>query len=390
VGSNNSGFSSRAIHTGETPNLSEGGSGDVVIPIHLSTTFARKKINEPTAGYEYSRSGNPTRDALEKKLASLENATYGFAFSSGLAAQSTVLLSLLKPGDEVIAGDDLYGGSKRVFNKFLNNFLIKTLFFEIEKPETILELINNNTKVIWIESLSNPLLKVADIKKIAAIAQKNNLLLIVDNTFLTPYFHNPLNFGADIVIHSATKYLGGHSDVISGVAMLNDSYLADKIKFHQNALGTITSPFDSYLLLRGIKTLSARLRIHQENALRIAQFLEGHSKIKKVIYPGLESHSENNLLKSIATGFGGMITFELTGNKEQAVSFVENLHFFHLAESLGGVESLIELPSVMTHASIDKDTREKIGITDTLIRASVGIEDIEDLIDDLREGLEKI
>jgi cystathionine gamma-lyase len=381
------GFSTRAIHVGEEPDLREGATGDVVVPIHLSTTFARKKVEEPTAGYEYIRSSNPTRDALEEKLASLENANYGLAFTSGLAAASNILLSLVKPGDHIVAFDDLYGGTKRLINQVFGNFKFEVSYVDASDSRNVEKAIQDNTKIVWLESPTNPLLKLSDIKAISNITRKRGVRLVVDNTFLSPYFQKPLDLGADIVVHSSTKYIGGHSDVLGGAVMLNDKELYDKIKYNQNAVGAVLSPFDSYLTLRGIKTLAVRLERHNENALKIARFLEGHHSVKKVIYPGLESHPQYKLASTQASGYGGIISFEIEGTIEDAKTALEKLHLFALAESLGGVESLVELPALMTHASVAKADREKIGISDTLIRLSVGIEDVEDLITDLKQAL---
>jgi len=386
----NYGFSTNSIHRGEEPDFSEGSSGEVTVPIHLSSTFARREVDKPTGGYEYSRTLNPTRKALEEKLASLENAKYGLAFSSGLAAQSTLLLSLLKSGDHVVAFDDLYGGAKRLFNNVFSRFDIKTSYVNLVKTDSLISNIKNNTKLIWLESPTNPLLKLCDIAAVSKIAHENNILVVVDNTFLSPYFQNPLELGADIVIHSSTKYLAGHSDVVSGSIMLSDETLYEKIKYNQNAIGAIASPFDSYLVLRGIKTLSVRMEKHQENAIHIANYLEKHPKVKRVSYPGLNSHPQHLLAKHQAKGYGGMITFELNGDIQTARQFLENLKLISVAESLGGVESLIEQPAVMTHSSLTQSAREKIGITDTLIRFSVGIEDVDDLIDDLQQSFNKV
>jgi cystathionine gamma-lyase len=387
---NEFGFATKAIHVGEEPDYNSGGAGDVVKPIHLSTTFARKKVDEPTLGYEYTRSLNPTRKALEEKLAALENAKYALAFSSGLAAESTILLSLLKPGDHIIAFDDLYGGTKRIFNKVFEGYQFEISFVDATVAENIENAVQKNSKLIWIESPTNPLLKLSDIKAIANIARKHNLILVVDNTFLSPYFQNPLNLGAHIVVHSSTKYIGGHSDVLGGSIMLSDEALHERLKYYQNAVGAVLSPFDSYLTMRGIKTLQLRMQRHNQNALEIARHLESHPKIKKVIYPGLESHPQHTLAKQQTTGFAGVISFELKGDAADARTFLENLKLFALAESLGGVESLIEIPAVMTHASVPKEIREQIGISDTLIRVSVGVEDSRDLINDLKQALEKI
>jgi cystathionine gamma-lyase len=381
------GFATKAIHVGEEPDFREGATGDVVVPIHLSTTFARKKVDEPTAGYEYTRSLNPTRKALEEKLASLENARYGLAFTSGLAAESTILLSLVKPGDHIVAFDDLYGGTKRLINQVFGSYNFETSFVDAVNPQNVENAIKETTKLVWLESPTNPLLKLSDIKAIAEITRKHGLILVVDNTFLSPYFQNPLDLGADVVVHSSTKYIGGHSDVLGGSVMLNDEALYQKIQYHQNAVGAVLPPFDSYLTLRGIKTLAIRLERHNENALVIAHYLEKHPKVKKVIYPGLESHPQHELASKQASGYGGIISFEIAGTIDDAKAFLEKLNLFALAESLGGVESLIELPSLMTHASVAKEVRDQIGITDTLVRISVGIEDVEDLISDLEQAL---
>ncbi|MDO8517141.1 MAG: PLP-dependent aspartate aminotransferase family protein [Nanoarchaeota archaeon] len=386
TGKNN--IETNAIHVGEEPNLKEGGSGDVVIPIHLSSTFARKEINKPTGGYEYSRSGNPTRDALEKKLAILEDAKFGLAFASGLAAESVIALTLLKSGDHVIAFDDLYGGTKRLFNHIFNkNFKIDFSYVDARNTENIKHAIKDNTKLIWLESPTNPLMKLCDIKTISEIAKNKNIIVVVDNTFMSSYFQKPLNLGADIVIHSTTKYLNGHSDSIGGAIMLSNEEIYKKLKFNQNAIGAILSPFDSFLVSRGIKTLALRMERHNENAIKIAEFLKVHPKIRKVNYPGLKEYPQYELAKQQMSGFGGMLSFEIKGNLNEAKLFLENLKIISLAESLGGVESLIEHPALMTHSSLSQEEREKIGITNSLIRLSVGIENVEDLINDLDNAL---
>jgi cystathionine gamma-lyase len=383
------GFSTKAVHAGEKPDFREGASGDVVVPIHLSTTFAREKVGIPTAGYEYTRSQNPTRKALETKLAALENAAYGLAFSSGLAAETTVLLSLLNPGDHIVAFDDLYGGTKRLFNTIFANLGFSTSYVDATDVSLVEKAVTPATKLIWLETPSNPLLKVSDIRAIAEIAHRNGSILLVDNTFLSPYFQKPLDLGADIVVHSSTKYIGGHSDVLGGAVLLNDTSSYERIQYHQNAVGAVLSPFDSYLTLRGIKTLALRMERHQQNAFEIAHYLEKHPKVSKVIYPGLENHPQYNLFQSQTSGAGGVLSFEIKGAIADAENFLERLHLFALAESLGGVESLIELPSVMTHASVDENVRRQIGITDTLIRVSAGVEDVEDLIADLEQAFNK-
>ncbi|OAV69960.1 Cystathionine beta-lyase [Bacteroidales bacterium Barb6XT] len=388
MSTNKYGFSTNSVHAGEEPDFREGATGDVVVPIHLSTTFARKQVEIPTAGYEYTRSLNPTRKALETKLAMLENARYGLVFSSGLAAETTVLIALLKSGDHIVAFDDLYGGTKRLFNNVFNEYGIQVSYVDATDAARVEEAIRPETRVVWVETPSNPLLKVCDIRAIAAITRRHELTLVADNTFLSPYFQNPLDLGADIVIHSSTKYIGGHSDVLGGAVLLSDAALYESLQYRQNAVGAVLSPFDSYLTLRGIKTFSLRMEQHQKNAFAIARFLENHPKVSRVIYPGLESHPQHELSKSQTQGHGGVLSFEIKGNGADAKNFLENLHLFALAESLGGVESLIELPSAMTHSGIPKELREQIGITDTLIRVSVGIEDVNDLIGDLSQALE--
>ncbi|KAA6336761.1 Cystathionine gamma-lyase [termite gut metagenome] len=382
------GFSTKAVHAGEELNFKEGATGDVVVPIHLSTTFARVKTAEATTGYDYTRSLNPTRKALESKLAFLENAKYGLAFSSGLAAESTVLLSLLKPGDHIVAFDDLYGGTKRLFENVFSNYGFEVSYADATNASLVEKAIQSSTKLVWIESPTNPLLKLSDIKAIATITRKHGIILVMDNTFLSPYFQKPLDLGADAVVHSSTKYIGGHSDVLGGAIAVNNDTYYERIQYHQNAVGAVLAPFDSYLTLRGIKTLSLRMERHQENALEIAHYLEKHPKVSRVIYPGLNSHPQHDLAKTQASGFGGVLSFEIKGSMVDAERFLEKLELFALAESLGGVESLIELPALMTHVSVPKEVRERIGITDTLIRVSVGIEDTEDLIADLEQAFQ--
>jgi len=381
-------FATKAIHIGEEPNLREGGYGDVVVPIHLATTFARKDVDKLTGGYEYSRTGNPTRDALEKRLAALENAKFGLAFASGLAAEATLLLSLLKKGDHVIAFDDLYGGTRRLFSNVLSNFGLEFSYVDAREPENVEKAVKKNTRIIWLETPTNPLLRLCDIKAISEIGKANDIITVVDNTFMSPYFQNPLDLGADIALHSTTKYLGGHSDVVGGAIMLSNEEYYDKIKFNQNAIGAVPSPFDCFLVLRGTKTLAIRMEKHNYNAQKIARFLESHSKVRKVYYPGLKSHLQHALARKQMSGFGGILSFELNANLKGVKTFLKKFELFALAESLGGVESLIEHPALMTHASIPRKEREKIGITDSLIRVSVGIEDVEDLIADLKQALD--
>ncbi len=379
-------FSTKAIHCGEEPNLKEGGCGDVVTPIHLASTFARTEIDKPTNGYEYSRTGNPTRYALEKRLAELENAKYGLAFASGLAAETTLALALLKKGDHVVAFEDLYGGTRRLFDHALANFGLEFSYVDATNNENVEAAIKDNTHLVWLETPTNPLLKLCDINAISKIAKKRSLITVVDNTFASPYLQNPLDLGADIVVHSTTKYLGGHSDVVGGAILLSNDELYDKLKFSQNALGAIPSPFDCFLVLRGTKTLAVRMDRHNYNALKLAEYLASHPQVKKVNYPGLETHPQHSLAKKQMNGFGGMISFYL--KEGVAVDrFLRSLKVISLAESLGGVESLINQPAAMTHASITQKERDRIGITNNLLRLSVGIEDVEDLKEDLEQAL---
>src|SRR3990172_5126955 len=341
-------FATKAIHSGEEPNLKEGGCGDVVVPIHLSSTFARCELDQPTGGYEYSRTGNPTRHALEKRLAALENADYGLAFASGLAAETTLVLSLLKSGDHVVAFEDLYGGTRRLFDRTFANFGLDFSYVDATKTENVEAAIKGNTKLIWLETPTNPLLKLCDIAAISKIAKERCIINVVDNTFASPYLQNPLDLGADIVLHSTTKCLGGHSDVVGGAIMLSDKELYGKLKFNQNAVGAIPSPFDCFLVLRGTKTLALRMEKHSQNAMAIAECLESHFKIEKVNYPGLETHPQFELAKKqLLHGFGGMLSFYLKENVD-VKAFLRKLKIIALAESLGGVESLINQPATMT------------------------------------------
>ncbi len=381
------GLSTKAIHSGEEPNLEPGGSGDVVMGIHTSSTFARREVDKPTAGYEYSRSGNPTRNALEAKLAAIEDARHALAFASGLAAQATLCLSLLKPGDRVVGFDDLYGGTRRLFEKTLKPALqLDTVYVDFTDMAAAEAALATPCALLWLESPTNPLLKLADIAAIAKLGKAAGAVVVVDNTFMTPVFQRPLELGADITLYSTTKYMNGHSDSVGGALVLNDDALHEKLHFNQNAAGAILSPFDSYLLMRGLKTLAVRMAAHQQGALVIARWLEQHPRVKRVIYPGLPSHPQHELAKRQCSGFGGMISFELDGGEADALAFLSRLRVFALAESLGGVESLIEHPALMTHASVPAEVRAQIGVSDSLIRVSVGIEDTEDLVADLQQG----
>jgi len=382
-------FETRSIHVGEGAEFLEGSKNEVVVPIYLSSTYARKEVKNP--GYfQYSRSSNPTRFALEQRYASLEKAKYGLSFASGLAAEATLLFTLLNPGDHIIGFDDLYGGTKRLITQWKEKYKIEVDLVDATQTSSVEKAIKANTKLIWLESPTNPLLKVCDIQAIADIAHRHNILVIVDNTFLSPYFQNPTVLGADIVVHSITKYIAGHSDVIGGALMLDDDKLFEKLKFNQNALGAVPSPFDCYLVLRGLKTLSLRMDKHQSNAIAIADYLEQHPKVEKVYFPGLKSHPQYALNVKQASGFGGMISFEIKGGEKEAITFLESLELFTLAESLGGVESLIEHPALMTHSSITQKEREEAGIKDSLIRVSIGVEDKADLINDLKQAFQKI
>lgn len=376
-------FNTKTIHGGQSHDPAY---GSVMPPIYQTSTYAQSTPGGHK-GYEYSRTHNPTRDALEKSFASIENGRYGLAFGSGLAAIDAVL-KLLKPGDEVISTNDLYGGTYRLFTRVFENFGIKFHFTGLQDVSNLEEFINENTKLIWVETPTNPMMNIIDIRAVSVIAKKHELLLAVDNTFATPYLQQPLDLGADIVMHSATKYLGGHSDVIMGALVVNDKNIADKLYFIQNASGAVCGPQDSFLVLRGIKTLHLRMQRHCENGEKIAHFLKENPKIEKVYWPGFEDHPSHNVAKSQMIGFGGMISFVTKdSNYEDAIRIVENLRIFTLAESLGGVESLAGHPASMTHASIPKEEREKTGVVDALIRLSVGIEDVEDLIDDLKQAI---
>lgn len=379
------GFSTKAIHVGQEADTA---TGATIVPIYQTSTFTQEEIGK-TKGYDYSRSDNPTREAFEKAIASVENGEFGLAFASGLAAENAVL-SILKPGDNIIASDDLYGGTYRLFTKVLANQGVTTKFVDGTNLVAIESAINEKTKLIWLETPTNPLLRLSDIESIADIAKNRRVLLVVDNTFATPYFQKPLDLGADIVVHSVTKYINGHSDVVGGAVILNNEELYEQIKFYQNAAGAILGPFDSWLTLRGLKTLSVRMERHEKNAQQIAEFLSANPNVLKVNYPGLDNHPQYELAKKQMTGFGGMISFEIKGEIQEVNKFIANLKLFSLAESLGGVESLISHPAQMTHASIPAYQRKNIGINDNLIRLSVGIEDIEDLIADLEYALNSV
>ena len=376
-------FNTKTIHGGQAPDPAYGA---VMPPIYQTTTYAQTTPGGHQ-GFEYSRTHNPTRQALEKALASIENGKHGLAFGSGLAAIDAVL-KLLKPGDEVISTNDLYGGSYRLFTNIFEGFGIKFHFVGMDNVQQVENSINTNTRLVWVETPTNPMMNVIDMKAVAQITQKHNLILAVDNTFASPYLQQPLDFGADIVMHSATKYIGGHSDVVLGALIVNDADLAKRLSFIQNASGAICGPMDSFLTLRGIKTLHVRMQRHSENGRAVAEYLNQHPKIEKVYWPGFENHPNHKVAKAQMKDFGGMLSFAPKGaDFNAAIKIIENLKVFTLAESLGGVESLAGHPASMTHASIPKVEREKSGVVDSLIRLSVGIEDAQDLIDDLEQAI---
>ncbi len=375
-------FNTRVIHAGQDP---EPRTGAVCVPVYQTSTYAQSSPGVHK-GYEYSRSQNPTREALEACFASLEGGTHGLAFASGLAAEDAIM-HLLSSGDEVVCTDDVYGGTFRLFERVFRKHGLDFTWVDTSRPEILKGAVSSKTRLVWIETPTNPMLKLTDLKLAAEAAHSVNALLVVDNTFASPYFQNPLLDGADIVVHSTTKYLGGHSDVVGGIAAVKDDALWEKLKFYQNAVGGVPGPWDSWLVLRGIKTLGLRMQRHHDNALAVARYLESHPKVEKVIYPWLESHLQHDLAKRQMSGMSGMISVYLGSDLAGTRRFLENVHWFTLAESLGGVESLIEHPAIMTHASIPADVRQTLGIHDTLVRLSVGIEDIDDLLGDLERAL---
>ncbi len=378
-------FSTRAIHVGQEADPT---TGATIVPVYQTSTYTQDAVGEHK-GFDYSRTINPTRLALEKQLASLEGGAHGYAFASGMAATAAVL-NLLSAGDHAVVTDDLYGGTYRLFSRVLNRYGLEFTYVDMSDVDAVRAAMRPNTKLFWLETPTNPLLKLIDIKALrhaADASQGDSIILAVDNTFATPYFQQPLALGADVVVHSTTKYIGGHSDVIGGVAITNDDAIADVIKFHQNAVGGVPGPHDAWLTMRGAKTLALRMQAHARNAQAVAEFLEAHSEVDRVYYPGLPSHPQHALAKRQMSGFGGMVSFVLKGPQSRALDFAHRLQYFSLAESLGGVESLICHPARMTHGSIPKEDRERRGVTDGLLRLSVGIEDIEDLLDDLRSAL---
>jgi cystathionine gamma-synthase len=371
-------FETRAIHSGQDPDPA---TGAAVTPIYQTSTYVQEQVGKHK-GYEYSRTGNPTRTALETCLASLEEAEFGFAFASGMAAEDTVL-RLLSPGDHVVLGEDVYGGTRRLFEKILVRFGLKFSSADTTSPNAVAGAVRPATKMIWLETPTNPYLRIAGIREIAELAKQTGAMVVVDNTFATPFLQRPLTLGADVVVHSTTKYLGGHSDVVGGAALTSNQDLAERIKFLQNATGAVPGPFDAWLTLRGIKTLGVRMRRHCENAALVAEFLHEHSAVTQVWYPGLAGHPNHAVARGQMDGFGGMVSFEVA-SPEQALAIVSKTSVFFLAESLGGVESLIEYPAAMTHAGL---AGTAFAVSDRLIRLSVGIEDPLDLIEDLKTAL---
>ncbi len=377
-------FETRAIHAGQEPDPT---TGAIMTPVYLTSTYVQSSPGVHR-GYEYSRTHNPTRKAYEACIANLEGGKHGFAFASGCAA-STTILHLIKAGDHVIAGDDMYGGTFRLMDKVIRHNGIEFSFVDLSSPENFKAALKPNTKMLWLETPTNPTLKLVDIKKLSAMASSAGVVSVVDNTFMSPYFQRPLELGATIVVHSATKYIGGHSDMVGGALVTSNDEIAAKIAFLSNSMGGVQSPFDSFLALRSLKTLPVRMKAHEAGAKAVANYLEKSSNVERVIYPGLASHPQHALAKEQMSGFGGMITFYVKGGLTGARALLENVKVFALAESLGGVESLIEHPAIMTHASVPADMRKKLGIDDSLVRLSVGIEDVDDLIRDLDGAISK-
>ena len=377
------GFATRAIHVGQEPDAA---TGATIVPIYQTSTYTQEAPGQ-NKGYEYSRTGNPTRSALEQCVAALEGAEHGLAFASGLAA-TTAVMSLLSPGDHVVAGEDLYGGSYRLFDKVLQKSGgLDFTFVDTTDPESVEAALRPETKMLWVETPTNPMLTLSDISLLSEMAHGRGATVAVDNTFASPYFQQPLSLGADIVVHSTTKYMGGHSDVVGGTAVTSNRDLHERMAFYQNAAGAVPGPFDSWIVLRGLKTLAVRMRQHEENALAVARFLQDHPQVATVNYPGLPSHPQHGLAKRQMSGFSGMVSFTLKGGTEAAHAALQKTEVFHFAESLGGVESLITHPASMTHAAIPKAQREARGVTDGLLRLSVGIEDKEDLVADLERAI---
>ncbi len=380
-------FSTKAIHVGQDPDPT---TGAVITPIYQTSTYVQEGIGKHK-GYEYARTGNPTRTALEQCLASLENAKYGLCFASGLAAEMTIM-NLLSQGDHVVVGEDVYGGTYRLFQRVMTKYGLKFSFVDSRDLANVEKAITKETRMLWLETPTNPMLQLVDLQAATKLGKSKGLINVVDNTFASPYLQNPLDLGADIVVHSTTKYIGGHSDVVGGAVMTSNTEMYDELKFHQNACGGVPGPQDCWLTMRGVKTLAVRMEAHQKNAMEIAKLLSKHSsgELEKVIYPGLSNHPSHELAKKQMRGFGGMVSIVVKGGQDAAQRFMTGTKLFALAESLGGVESLMCHPSTMTHGSIPKEDREARGIVDGLVRLSVGIEDVEDLVEDIQKALTKI
>ncbi|MBI4286130.1 MAG: PLP-dependent transferase [Chloroflexi bacterium] len=376
-------FETQAIHTGQRPDPA---FGAVSPPVYLTSTFAFADVGK-NRGYDYSRTANPTRKLLEDTIAALEGGKAGFAFATGMAAETTVL-HLLKAGDHVICGDDVYGGTFRLLDKVMRDFGIDVTFLHLDKRRRIEAAIRPNTRMIWLETPSNPLLNIIDVEMVADVAHKHRILTAIDNTFASPYSLRPIDYGIDLVVHSTTKYLNGHCDVVGGAVVTSTDELTERVQFLLNAMGTCASPFDCWLVLRGIETLPVRMKKHEENAFAAASFLRQHPAVNRVFYPGLKTHPGHRIARRQMKGFGGMVSFEIKGGIEAVNSFLRKVHLFYLAESLGGVASLAEHPATMSHASMPKEARDKAGITDEVVRLSIGLENADDLIDDLRQALE--
>jgi cystathionine gamma-lyase/cystathionine beta-lyase len=376
-------FETLAIHAGERPDRT---FGAVSVPIYQTSTFVFEDVGK-TRGYDYSRTSNPTRKVLEDTVAQLEGGKAGFAFATGMAAEATVI-HLLKPGDHIVSGDDVYGGTYRLFQNVMQDFGLEFTFVRMDNRARIEDAIRPNTRMLWLETPSNPLLNIVDVEMVVDIARRHDILTVADNTFATPYFLRPIEYGVDLIVHSTTKYLNGHCDVVGGAVVTTTDKLTERIQFLLNAMGTCASPFDCWLVLRGIETLAVRMKQHEENALAVASYLKEHPLVKRVFYPGLDSHPGYEIAKRQMKGFGGVVSFEARGSIESVNTFLRRLKVFSLAESLGGVASLAEHPATMSHASMPKDYREKVGITAELVRLSVGLENVADLIDDLRQALE--
>ncbi len=378
-------FETIAIHAGDRPDAA---TGAISVPIYQTSTFAFEDVGK-TRGWDYSRTANPTRKVLEDTIAQLEGGKAGFAFATGMAAETTIM-HLLKAGDHVISGDDIYGGTYRLFQDVMPAFGLEFTFLRLDDRKRIEEAIKPNTRMLWLETPSNPLLNIVDIEMVVDVARKHKLLTVIDNTFATPYFLRPIEYGVDLVVHSTTKYLNGHSDVVGGAVVTTTDELSQKVQFLLNAMGTCAAPFDCWLVLRGIETLPVRMKQHEENALAVANYLKGHPRVKKVLYPGLESHKGHEIAKRQMKGFGGVVSLELGTGIESVNAFLREFKVFSLAESLGGIASLAEHPATMSHAAMPKDYREKVGITDEVIRLSVGLENVDDLIEDLEQALNRL